>query len=298
MLPCTPLVPSRSLGRLLGLERLWFKLEGGQPAGSWLDRGADLVVADAAGTRGLLATGSAPFGPALALHATRAGLAVHLFVAPEATDSPDVRWAAALGARVWRVACETAALEARLPDVAAASGWHSVGPEHPRLRETLHDLLAEASGQAGEVPEIVAISGLLSTEGCWLAAGDAPSLVVQGTLGAYAQAGELESAGPRLVLAPVSLREADAARRLLAREEGLIASRRGVAGLVGLIRARRNPADRRLSKLKSAIVLLANEVGGWEDGPPAALDEALVGEPITLDALCTDLRGALLRPPG
>src|SRR4051794_23343414 len=36
----TPLVPSRSLGALLGFADLGFKLESGQPTGSWLDRDA------------------------------------------------------------------------------------------------------------------------------------------------------------------------------------------------------------------------------------------------------------------
>jgi len=93
----------------------------------------------------------------------------------------------------------------------------------------------------------------------------------------------------------VSVREADAARRLLAREEGLLASRRGVAGLVALMRVRR---EKSFPKQASAVVMLINEVGGSEDGPPTALDEDLAGEPLSLDALRADARGALFRPPG
>src|SRR5205823_8655180 len=101
--------------------------------------------------------------------------------------------------------------------------------------------------------------------------------------------------GERLTTVTVTVREADAARRLLAREEGIVASRRGVAGLAALIRARR---EGRLAKIRSAVVLLANEIGGAADGPPLALEEVLDGEPLPLDVLCANLRRATLSLPG
>src|SRR5918992_1150151 len=49
--PCgqhgTQLIASRSLGRLLGLESMLFKVECWQPTGTWLDRSAVALVAAA-----------------------------------------------------------------------------------------------------------------------------------------------------------------------------------------------------------------------------------------------------------
>jgi threonine synthase len=43
----TPLIPSRAIGRTLGLERLYFKYEGANPTGSFKDRGMAMAVARA-----------------------------------------------------------------------------------------------------------------------------------------------------------------------------------------------------------------------------------------------------------
>jgi hypothetical protein len=299
MLSPSSLVPSRSLGRLVGLERLAFKLESGQPAGSWIDRGAVRIVAEAAISRGLLAVGTGPLGPTLALHAARTGLSLHLLVPAGDAQTSDLAWAAALGARIWRVACTNGALGDALPELADANGWRYVGVDDARLRAGVRSARDEIRQQeGGQLPELVAVSGLLGSEGDWLAtlAGEpSSSTILQGTFVRSGSATAAVSDRERLVLTTATLREVDAARRLLAREEGLIASRRGVAGLVALFQSRR---DRRFSRLKSAVVLLANEFGGWADGPPTAIDETLIGEPLTLDALRADLRGALLRPPG
>ena len=93
----------------------------------------------------------------------------------------------------------------------------------------------------------------------------------------------------------VTTREADAARRLLAREEGLLASRRGVAGLAALMRAARAKA---LPPGGSALVLVASEVGGAGDGPPLAVDETPLGEPVSPGELGARLRRAAVTPPG
>src|SRR6202040_4284964 len=47
----TPLVPSRNIGRALGLERLFFKYEGLNPTGSFKDRGMVVAVAKALESR-------------------------------------------------------------------------------------------------------------------------------------------------------------------------------------------------------------------------------------------------------
>src|SRR3989442_12555637 len=45
----TPLVPSRNIGKALGLKHLYFKYEGLNPTGSFKDRGMVVAVAKALG---------------------------------------------------------------------------------------------------------------------------------------------------------------------------------------------------------------------------------------------------------
>ncbi len=65
----TPLIPSRNIGRVLGLKHLYFKYEGLNPTGSFKDRGMVVAVAKAleAGSRVFMcaSTGntSASMGP-------------------------------------------------------------------------------------------------------------------------------------------------------------------------------------------------------------------------------------------
>ena len=72
----TPLIASRSLGRLLELESLAFKVECCQPPGSWLDRSAQALVAAAVaeGRTGLCTIGVHAWTVPLAMQCARAGL--------------------------------------------------------------------------------------------------------------------------------------------------------------------------------------------------------------------------------
>ncbi len=72
----TPLVPSRNIGRALGLDRLFFKYEGLNPTGSFKDRGMVVAVAKAleAGHRVLMCASTGNTSASMAAYAARAGV--------------------------------------------------------------------------------------------------------------------------------------------------------------------------------------------------------------------------------
>jgi threonine synthase len=72
----TPLVPSRNIGRALGLSRLFFKYEGLNPTGSFKDRGMVVAVAKAleAGSRVLLCASTGNTSASMAAYAARMGV--------------------------------------------------------------------------------------------------------------------------------------------------------------------------------------------------------------------------------
>src|SRR5438445_3388513 len=72
----TPLVPSRNIGRALGLSRLFFKYEGLKPTGSFKDRGMVVAVARAleAGSRVLVCASTGNTSASMAAYAARMGV--------------------------------------------------------------------------------------------------------------------------------------------------------------------------------------------------------------------------------
>src|SRR6266436_725539 len=72
----TPLVPSRNIGRALGLSRLFFKYEGLNPTGSFKDRGMVVAVAKAleAGSRVLMCASTGNTSASMAAYAARTGV--------------------------------------------------------------------------------------------------------------------------------------------------------------------------------------------------------------------------------
>jgi threonine synthase len=72
----TPLVPSRNIGRALGLDRLYFKYEGLNPTGSFKDRGMVVAVAKAleAGSRVLMCASTGNTSASMAAYAARTGV--------------------------------------------------------------------------------------------------------------------------------------------------------------------------------------------------------------------------------
>ncbi len=72
----TPLVPSRNIGRALGLRKLYFKYEGLNPTGSFKDRGMVVAVAKAleAGSRVLVCASTGNTSASMAAYAARCGV--------------------------------------------------------------------------------------------------------------------------------------------------------------------------------------------------------------------------------
>ena len=71
----TPLVPSRNIGRALGLKHLYFKYEGLNPTGSFKDRGMVVAVAKAleAGHRVFMCASTGNTSASMAAYAARTG---------------------------------------------------------------------------------------------------------------------------------------------------------------------------------------------------------------------------------
>ncbi|HKC19247.1 MAG TPA: threonine synthase [Candidatus Dormibacteraeota bacterium] len=71
----TPLVPSRNIGRALGLEHLYFKYEGLNPTGSFKDRGMVVAVAKALerGSRVFMCASTGNTSASMAAYAARTG---------------------------------------------------------------------------------------------------------------------------------------------------------------------------------------------------------------------------------
>ncbi|MGH2404416.1 MAG: threonine synthase [bacterium] len=72
----TPLVPSDAIGRRVG-RRVWLKLEGSNPTGSFKDRGMTVAISRAAGNgvRGVICASTGNTAASAAAYAARAGLA-------------------------------------------------------------------------------------------------------------------------------------------------------------------------------------------------------------------------------
>ena len=85
----TPLVPARRLGTELGLPGLHFKIEGGNPTGSYKDRVATVGVSRllALNKRAWAATSSGNAGASLAAYGARAGVEGHLFTIEKAAPA-------------------------------------------------------------------------------------------------------------------------------------------------------------------------------------------------------------------
>src|ERR1700674_4476690 len=72
----TPLVPSRNIGRALGLKHLYFKYEGLNPTGSFKDRGMVVAVAKAleGGSKVLMCASTGNTSASMAAYAARTGV--------------------------------------------------------------------------------------------------------------------------------------------------------------------------------------------------------------------------------
>lgn len=100
----TPLVKSRHIGKAIGLEHLYFKLENLNPTGSYKDRFASVLVSQmrAAGQNVCLATSSGNTGAALSAFCAAAGIQCVLVVV-DGAPLPKVRQMQLYGAEILMV---------------------------------------------------------------------------------------------------------------------------------------------------------------------------------------------------
>lgn len=100
----TPLVRSRRIGKAVGIEHLYFKIETSNPSGSYKDRFAAVAVSDllARGQRRCLATSSGNTGAALATYCAAAGIDCTIAIL-ETTPRNKLAQMLAHGARLLRI---------------------------------------------------------------------------------------------------------------------------------------------------------------------------------------------------
>lgn len=100
----TPLIRSNRLGPSVGLNNLWFKVEGANPTGSYKDRfaAAAIEAMRRRGQRHVIATSSGNTGAAVAAYAAAAGMTCEIAVVEPAPEEK-LRQMRAYGARVYKV---------------------------------------------------------------------------------------------------------------------------------------------------------------------------------------------------
>lgn len=100
----TPLVKSKSIGKALGIDNLYFKLENLNPTGSYKDRFASVLVSEmvARGQKVCIATSSGNTGAALAAYCAAAGI-VCIIVVVDGAPLPKVKQMQLYGAHILMV---------------------------------------------------------------------------------------------------------------------------------------------------------------------------------------------------
>lgn len=201
----TPLLGAARLGDALGLPRLYFKLEGANPTGSYKDRIAAVGIARLRelGKGAWAATSSGNAGAAIAAYGARAGVPGHLFTLERAARSklaqimaygPSVRAVSRLG---YDSAVERATWR-NLRALCDARGWMFLVTARslsPHAMEGVKTISYEVCAQlGGHAPDLVYVpvggGGLLSASWKgfkeWRAAGfvtDLPRMVAVQALG-------------------------------------------------------------------------------------------------------------------
>src|SRR5262249_22105946 len=112
--------------------------------------------------------------------------------------------------------------------------------------------------------------------------------------------GERGGGSESVLTVAVTRREAEAARALLAREEGQLVSLQGAGGLAGLARALRDdrarkPRERRIVRGRHVVMVLTGDPVGV--GPARAADR-VPRRPVTLAELLASPERLLVEPPG
>ncbi|HEX3349489.1 MAG TPA: pyridoxal-phosphate dependent enzyme [Acetobacteraceae bacterium] len=161
----TPLVRGERLARRIGLENLWFKLEGCNPTGSFKDRQMSVAVSAgrAWGRHRYATVSSGNVGVALSAYCARAGFEAHVWVA-EDTAAAKLRQITVYGAQVYLAPPSSADMDAYLAlytglqDFAVRRGWVpmiSARPVNPYMVEGSKTIAFEIAAELGAAPDDV-----------------------------------------------------------------------------------------------------------------------------------------------
>ena len=155
----TPVLMASSLGRLLGLERLLFKLEILNPTGSWIDRGSVASVQRARELRfsriGTVCTGQ--LGASTAAYAARAGMSCVVLFGADA-DRQALAASALHGARLIQVRGSYPQIQAASVRLARGGGVYFANADDPFRVEGQKTLAFELAEQCpGGPPDYVVL---------------------------------------------------------------------------------------------------------------------------------------------
>lgn len=261
----TPLLPAPRLSQRLGVE-LWLKWEGGNPTGSFKDRGMTVAVSKALeeGARAVVCASTGNTAASAAAYAARAGIRAVILQPAGAVALGKVAQACALGARLLEVrgSFEDALDAAR---ELARRGTHVlVNSLNPYRLEGQKTAAFELADELGGPPDVLALPyggggntcayalgfeelgaglpGLLAGE----AAGRAKTLASAIRIVDPAHRAEAETAIASSGGAVVSLSDEEilAAWRDLARLEGVFCEPSSAAGVAALAKERPGPGTR------------------------------------------------------
>jgi threonine synthase len=150
----TPLVPLTRWGATLGLRRVWAKLEGSNPTGSYKDRGMAVLasVAAASGATHLVEDSSGNAGAAAAAYAARGGMTCTVF-APASAPAAKLRQIRAYGAELVAVpGPRSAVADAARAAGSVAGAYHVSHNDNPLFvvgNQSIAFELAEAARALG-----------------------------------------------------------------------------------------------------------------------------------------------------
>jgi threonine synthase len=149
----TPLIHARRLGAGIGLGRLYLKVEGANPTGSFKDRGMVLAVnrAVASGARAVVCASTGNTSASAAAYAAAAGLPCHVILPAGKVARGKLAQALAAGARLIMVDGNfDVALNAvrRLGEEGVAVVVNSINPDRLRGQQTSAFEVVDALGRA------------------------------------------------------------------------------------------------------------------------------------------------------
>jgi threonine synthase len=154
----TPLIRADRLSRRLGFD-LWLKLEGGNPTGSFKDRGMAVAVSMAleAGARGLVCASTGNTAASAAAYAARAGLEAVIVHPSGAVARSKLVQVRAVGARLLEVEGSFGDAFAASLELAEREGFTVVNSTNPHRLEGQKTAAFELVEQLGGVPDVLAL---------------------------------------------------------------------------------------------------------------------------------------------